>query len=94
MDLTEIRNLIDEIDKQITELFCRRMDLVRDVAAYKIENNMPVLRPEREKALLEKVRELADDDYKDYTVELFEKMMELSRSMQEKIISNSHAADA
>ncbi len=90
MDLTEIRVLIDETDGQITELFCKRMDLVREVAAYKIENDMPVLRPEREKALLEKVRELAGDDYKDYTVELFEKIMELSRDMQQKIIEKSH----
>ena len=42
MNLDEIREQIDEIDAQILDLFCRRMDLVKNVAEYKIENSIPV----------------------------------------------------
>lgn len=86
MDLEKIREQIDEIDAQILELFCRRMDVVKSVAEYKIENNMQVLRPEREKAILERVRADAGEEYGDYAADLFENIMRVSRQMQQKMI--------
>lgn len=86
MDLDNIREQIDEIDTQLLALFCRRMDVVKGVAEYKIENNMPVLRPEREKAILERVKADAGEQYGDYAVDLFENIMRVSREMQQKII--------
>ena len=38
MDLSELRVQIDAIDKDIVELYERRMDICRQVAEYKIEN--------------------------------------------------------
>ena len=86
MNLDEIRIKIDEIDTQILDLFCRRMDLVKGVAAYKIENDMPVFRPEREKLILERVRADAGEEYGDYAVKLFETAMAVSRDMQTEMI--------
>jgi len=86
MDLEKIREQIDEIDAQILELFCRRMDVVKGVAEYKIKNNMQVLRPEREKAILERVRADAGEEYGDYAADLFENIMRVSRQMQQKMI--------
>lgn len=86
MDLEKIREQIDEIDAQILELFCRRMDVVKGVAEYKIENNMQVLRPEREKAILERVKADAGEEYGDYAADLFENIMRVSRQMQQKMI--------
>lgn len=86
MDLDNIREQIDEIDTQLLALSCRRMDVVKGVAEYKIENNMPVLRPEREKAILERVKADAGEQYGDYAVDLFENIMRVSREMQQKII--------
>ena len=42
MNLDEIREKIDRIDRQILELFCSRMELVKGVAEYKIDNSLPV----------------------------------------------------
>ncbi|MBR5228903.1 MAG: chorismate mutase [Firmicutes bacterium] len=86
MDLGKIREQIDAIDSQLLELFCRRMDVVKGVAEYKIANDMPVLRPEREQAILERVKAEAGDEYGDYAVDLFENMMRVSREMQQKMI--------
>ena len=86
MNLDEIRKQIDEIDGQLLELFCRRMDLVKDVAAYKIENGMPVFRPEREKSILENVSNRAGAEYGIYAAELFQCLMEVSREMQTQIM--------
>ena len=42
LDLSESRAQIDVIDKEITRLFQKRIDVCRDVAAYKIQNNKKV----------------------------------------------------
>ena len=42
MELSEIRNEIDKLDKQIQNLFEERMLLCQDVARYKKAHNMPV----------------------------------------------------
>ena len=48
LDLSESRAQIDVIDKEITRLFQKRIDVCRDVAAYKIQNNKKVLDKTRE----------------------------------------------
>lgn len=54
-DLSKARDEIDNIDTQIIKLFEQRMDIVKDVANYKIENNLPVLDSSRENIMLEKI---------------------------------------
>ena len=53
LDLSESRAQIDVIDKEITRLFQKRIDVCRDVAAYKIQNNKKVLDKTRENQKLE-----------------------------------------
>lgn len=86
LNLDEIRVQIDELDKEILELFCKRMDVVKKVAAYKIANNMQVLRPERENIILERVEAEAEEGYGEYARDLFENIMRVSREMQQKMI--------
>lgn len=93
LDLNEIRKKIDETDQKLVEVFCRRMDLVEKVAAYKIANDMPVLRPDREEAVLERVQVLAGEKYGEYARDLYGHVMRVSREMQQKMIDES-VADA
>ena len=44
LDLLEIRDQIDGIDKEIVELFEKRMQLSAEVAEYKISNNKMCIR--------------------------------------------------
>lgn len=48
MDIKELREKINGIDNQISKLFLKRMELVRGVAEYKRDNNLPILDAARE----------------------------------------------
>ena len=48
MEISQIRNEIDQIDKQLVALFAQRMELSAQVAQYKSEHNLPILVPARE----------------------------------------------
>lgn len=84
-DLSEIRQEINEIDEKMLELFKRRMDCSKDVAEYKTANSIPVLNEKREKEILDKVYENGGE-YGSYSRELFKKIMELSRALQNEIV--------
>ena len=43
MDLSQLRNEIDEIDDELVPFLLKRMDVSRRVAEYKVANNIPVL---------------------------------------------------
>ena len=52
MALEDIRKQIDEVDGELTALFCRRMDLVGQVAEAKKAEGVPQRQRERERAIL------------------------------------------
>ena len=60
MDISELRDQIDDTDRQMVELYCRRMDIAEKIGRFKRENGLPVLDSERERNLLNRVAELAD----------------------------------
>ncbi len=85
--LEEARLLINEIDKQLIDLYIKRMQAVKMVAEYKLENNIPVLDDSREAFLKEKnLRELNDADLERYYLEFFEGVLESSKDYQKKLI--------
>ena len=53
VDLQDLRNEIDSIDRQMTELFEKRMEISRKVAEYKISTGKKVFDKEREKKVIE-----------------------------------------
>ena len=53
LDLTQLRDKIDNIDSQIVRLFEERMAVAEKVARFKIETGKPVFDPQREKEKLE-----------------------------------------
>ena len=65
MDIKDLRENIDAIDREIVELFKKRMNVAAEVAEYKRENNMNVLDSSRERALLAKVAELSGKEFED-----------------------------
>lgn len=52
VDLQDLRNEIDSIDRQMTELFEKRMEISRKVAKYKISTGKKVFDKEREKKVI------------------------------------------
>ena len=88
MNLNEIRTQIDTMDREILELFQKRMDLCKEVAAYKKENNLPIFQEEREVQILNKMENIAADDMKTGVRELFTVIMDISKQLQMLIISS------
>ncbi len=87
MELKDLRTQIDQVDKQIVELFAKRMDIAAEVAKTKKASGLPILNAQREREVLSRVCDLAPEDYKDYTRVLFSMLMGLSRSYQHKATS-------
>lgn len=87
MGLEEIRKDIDQIDRQLLELFKRRMDCARSVGEYKLEHNLPILNIQRENEILDSV-ELAGGEYGYAARLLYSNIMELSRALQHDIVGS------
>ena len=87
-ELENLREKIDTIDKEMIALFEKRMDIVADIAAYKIKNNLPVLNQNREDIVVSKVKStVKNKEYADSAADLIKDIMEISKKFQQKIIS-------
>ncbi|MCR5784103.1 MAG: prephenate dehydratase [Eubacterium sp.] len=87
-DLAEIREDIDRIDKEIVELYEKRMKDVEEVAEYKIEHGKAVFDKSREDAKITTLGALASSDFNRTGVEeLFKQLMSMSRKLQYRLLT-------
>ena len=90
LDLGEIRDKIDGIDRQLVDLFEERMQLCTDVAKYKIETGKKVLDTDREKAKIEAVSKMVKDPKNVHAIDdLFSQIMANSRKMQYRLLEET-----
>lgn len=88
--LTESRAALDAVDREIVRLFEKRMEIARDVAAYKIANGLPVLDRSREAQVLDsRAAMLQDPHWEDSVRALFESVMAISRAEQERLLTEA-----
>ena len=87
MDLSSFRDEIDGIDRQLVELFSRRMAIVSEIARYKIRENIPVFHPERERQVIEIATQRAPEEMAVYVERFFTATMEISRQLQNDLIN-------
>ena len=92
MNMTELREQIDCIDKELVSLFEQRMSVSAQIADCKKERALPILDAAREHALLEKIAQISDPELEKYTVSLYQTILSLSRSYQQHIINGSTSA--
>ncbi len=86
--LDEIRNEIDCADEEIAAAFRKRMQAVREIAAYKKERGLPVFDEAREEELLSRAAARMDDEeLRGYYRLLQRDLMQISRSYQQKLTS-------
>lgn len=86
MDLQEARNSISRIDEELTSLFVKRMELSREIAAYKKDNHMAVFDRSREREVVNHVCDLAGKDFESYIRVLYGTLLDVSRSYQRQLI--------
>lgn len=86
--LEEARLIINDVDKEMIELFKKRMNAARLVLEYKKENDLPIYDEVREKALIEKNKKLLnDEELEEYYLSFLEKMLEISKEYQYNLLN-------
>ena len=84
--LDEARAEIDDVDREMAELFARRMRAVESIASFKAERGLPIYNPEREAEVLERNAALVDDELRPYYLRFMESVMDQSRQYQCQLI--------
>ena len=89
-ELEKCRVEIDEVDRKIIELYEKRMNIVKKVTQYKIENSMPVLDSNRESKMLEKNLNLINElEFKKYYPSVLNGFLKASKDMQSELIDKN-----
>ncbi len=84
MSIDDLRKDIDRIDDELVRLFVARMDVAKQVAEYKKDNDLPIFVPAREREKLQDVAAKAGPEMDDYIRSLYSMIFEISRSYQSK----------
>ena len=82
LDINKLREEINEIDREMVDLFKKRMKVAASVAEYKKERGLPVLDAARERALLGKISDMAGEELDGYARTLYHTMLDVSRAYQ------------
>lgn len=89
LDISTLREEIDIIDKEIIRLFEKRMDIVLNVAKYKLERNLPIFNGAREAEVIEKnLNRLSNKEYREYAEKFLVDLMSTSRQLQHSLMGN------
>lgn len=92
IDLLESRKKIDEIDRQMVELFEHRMNLAMDIADYKKSVGKPIYDAAREEEKLTSLMALTQNEFNKKAVnDLFKQMMSMSRRLQYTLLENQES---
>ena len=90
--LLELREQLDVIDKEIVELYEKRMDICAEVGEFKITSGKKVFDKQREMEKLSAVSAHAKNDlYKKGVTELYELLMSVSRKLQYQLLTEKGA---
>lgn len=90
MELNEAREAVLAADEEMAKLFVRRMEAVREIAAYKLMHGLPVEDGERERLMAERLGALIDDDeLRPYYLCFLKSTVEVSKSLQHSIIRSA-----
>ncbi len=85
--LEQAREIINNVDKELIELFKKRMMASKMVAEFKSENNMPVFDESREKSLKEKnLLILNNKELEKYYLTFLEGILKASKDYQKDLI--------
>ncbi len=92
-ELQKAREEIDRVDREMAQLFVRRMRAVETVADYKREHGLPVLDAAREEAVIAKnSARVEDEDLRPFYVEFLRDTMKASRHYQRKRLEGMKVA--
>ena len=84
------RKRIDDLDEKILKLLNDRARLSINIAQIKSSNNLPILSPERENRLLEKIIAKNTGPFDSEAIQnIFNRIMDESKRLQNKILDGN-----
>lgn len=89
-NLNEIRKDINAVDGEIRELFLKRMALAEEVVTYKMCTGDRILKPEREKQILDTARNTVPPALQQEYLSFVKTAMRVSRKQQYETLLNQH----
>ena len=89
MELGKIREKIDKVDDEITELYLKRMELCKEVAKVKASSGKAVSDNSREKEIIFRLAKTAPEELKMYVKEVYETVFFTSRAYQSALIGKT-----
>lgn len=91
--LDEARRTINEVDKQMAELFEKRMEAAKEVALYKQKNGIPITDAARELEVIERNSALIkNDDLRSYYINFLQYNMDISKNYQHRLLEGMKVA--
>ncbi len=92
-DLDNARNIINEVDKEMAELFEKRMNAAKLVAEYKKTAGLPIYDKQREIDVIKKNSAyIKDDEIREYYINFLQDEMNISKKYQERLIKGMKVA--
>lgn len=87
--LEVLRTKLDDIDLEIIKLYEKRMEIVKDVINFKINNNLPILDSSRESKMLENnLKKINNQEFKKYYQDVLNGFLKASKDLQKDILNN------
>lgn len=81
--LMGFRMQLNEIDAAMTKLFEKRMNIIHDLAIYKMEQNLSVYDPTREQEMINRyLNQIQNETYKQYYKMFLENVLVISKEYQ------------
>ena len=92
-ELEKARQTINDVDKQMAELFVKRMQAARAVAEYKREHGLQIFDAAREAEVIKRNSQMIEDQtLKSYYVEFLQNNMDVSKNYQHRILEGMRVA--
>lgn len=84
-DLESLRREVDLIDTEISKLFSKRLDLVKDIKKEKTKRGLMISDIKRENEILTNLEDNTKSEYFPYSQELFKDIIKISKDFQEQL---------
>lgn len=88
--IDELRKELDDIDKEMSILFEKRLDCVSHIALIKKQYDLPIFDSNREKEVIESNIKNVDYNYQTYYLEFINNILYLSKEYQKSLLNNNY----
>jgi chorismate mutase len=93
MTLEELRQQIDDLDRQLVELLNRRAETALDAGRLKVATALPIYEPAREKKIYENIRAANHGPLPDIELtHIYERIIDVMRTLQKNELASKRNA--